>query len=106
MVQLTLEQLQERLTQTEEQLRVQIDRVYGLVTEKTTDETLENEFRAVVQRMTEKYFLLCAILDAEKSSFDQEEYEERTQLLSDQYKQDLSTLAVSLDKARDKESRN
>jgi ATP-dependent DNA ligase len=70
------------------------------VKENASFEVLKVEFRRATERITEKYFLLFSLHELDKSQFNAEEFEERAQVLRDQYKEDLAVLAVAIDQSR------
>jgi hypothetical protein len=101
MAELTREQLEERLRTKEQEISAQLDRVYALIKDQAVFEMVKVEFRRTVERITEKYFFIFALLDMDKTTIDPEAFEERAQALRDQYKEDLAVLAAAIDEARE-----
>jgi len=97
---MTRQQLEEKLQQKEHELNVQLDRLYTLAKQQAAMDVLKGEFKRVVERVTEKYFLLFSLLETDKATYSETEYEERAQALRDTYKEDLALLAVAIDEAR------
>ena len=100
MTELTREQLEERLRLKEQEISTQLDRIYALLKDAATVDLVKIEFRRAVERITEKYFFLFSLHELDKSTFSTEEFEERTQALQSQYKEDIAVLAVAIDESR------
>lgn len=98
----SIEQLEKRLCEKEQELTVQLDRIYALIEKKQPTALLQIEYRRAVERITEKYHLLFALLELQKEktgTAEAAEYEERAKALGQQYKDDLVMLAVAIDEA-------
>ncbi|MFH1426300.1 MAG: hypothetical protein ABIG66_02595 [Candidatus Kerfeldbacteria bacterium] len=92
-----LEELQKRLEEHEDLVAEQIGKISKLVEEETPTDMMLQEFRHAVELITKKYETLVSMLKTQKNDMEEEEYEDRSRLLREQYKEDITLLAVAID---------
>lgn len=92
-------QLQSQLQQKERELQEQLDRIYQMVEEGKAASFVQIEFKRAVERTTEKYQLLLALLALQQESLGTTEYQRRDTELRDQLKEDIVLLATAIDDA-------
>lgn len=93
------EVLQQRLSQKEQELQDQLDRIYKMVEEGKASSFVQIEFKRAVERITEKYQLLIALLSLQQQTLGTTEYQRRDAELRDQLKEDVVLLAAAIDDA-------
>jgi hypothetical protein len=95
----SFEEFQEQLKEREQAIQDQLDRIYTLVEEGKAAAFIQIEFKRAVERITEKYQILNALLEAQRAELETKDFDDRAQALKDQYKEDVVLLAAAIDQA-------
>ncbi len=95
----SMHDFQKQLDEKEQQLSAQLDRLYAMLRAGDSIALLQVEYRRVVERMTEKYQILIALLETQRTDLTSAQYEDRLTAIRKTYQSDLLTLAAALDDA-------
>lgn len=92
--------LEIQLQKKEQALEEQLLRVADLVEQKESTQIITEEYTQCIERIVEKYEVLFQMLSERSASMDQETLREEEEALREQCTQDITILALAIDKAR------
>ncbi|PLX25082.1 hypothetical protein C0580_03300 [Candidatus Parcubacteria bacterium] len=85
------------LEQIEGQIKEQMDRIYKLLDEKKDAEFIKMEYKRVVELISQKYLILQDNLNKQKSGLSEQDFNEQSDNIKAQYKEDVIGIAVAID---------
>lgn len=93
------EELAASLQQKDQEIQAQLDRIYQLVDAGTPEAFLKVEYKHAVEKITEKYQLVMALLDSQRTRLDDQAYVRASQNIQAQLKEEVILLASAIDQA-------
>jgi len=85
------------LEEIEKEIKEQLDRIYKLLDEKKNPEFIKLEYKRIVELISQKYLILKDELAKSKRDIGEKEHGKQEKALTDQYKDDIISIAVAID---------